>query len=133
MKIDPRTGARTPFGGAFETPGLATGLAFDAQGHLYVAEATLSDDPAPGVFRIDAKGAPKRVVTLPPDSFPNGLAFHDGTLYISDSALGAVGAGIPALHHQRLPGSRTTCCCRVAGLIRRTSVPTGSHSRGTIS
>jgi len=70
VKIDPRTGARTPFGGAFETPGLATGLAFDAQGHLYVAEATLSDDPAPGVFRIDAKGAPKRVVTFASGQLP---------------------------------------------------------------
>jgi sugar lactone lactonase YvrE len=90
VKIDPRTGARRAYGDSLETPGLLTGLAFDDHSHLYVANATLSGDPAPGVFRVDAKGAPTRVLTLPAESFPNGLAFHDGWLYVSDSHLGVV-------------------------------------------
>jgi sugar lactone lactonase YvrE len=90
VKIDPRTGTRKAFGDVLETPGLLTGLAFDDHGRLYVANATFVDDPAPGVFRVDAKGAPTRVLSLPAESFPNGLAFHDGRLYIADSHLGVI-------------------------------------------
>jgi sugar lactone lactonase YvrE len=90
VKIDPRTGARKPFGDSLATPGFLTGLAFDEHGHLYVANATFSEDPAPGVYLVDAKGAPTRVLTLPAESFPNGLAFHGGWLYIADSALGII-------------------------------------------
>jgi sugar lactone lactonase YvrE len=68
---------------------LLTGLAFDDRGLLYVADATFSDTDLPGVFRVDRKGL-TRVLTLPADSFPNGLAFQDGYLYVSDSALGAI-------------------------------------------
>lgn len=71
--------------------GLLTGLAFDPDGSLYVADATFEASPTPpGVFRIGADGVVTRVATLPADSFPNGLAFHDGYLYISDSSLGAI-------------------------------------------
>ena len=71
--------------------GLLTGLAFDPGGNLYVADATFEAAPTPpGVFRIGAEGAVTRVATLPADSFPNGLAFHDGFLYISDSSRGAI-------------------------------------------
>ena len=71
--------------------GLLTGLAFDPDGNLYVADATFEASPTPpGVFRIGAGDAVTRVATLPADSFPNGLAFHGGYLYISDSSRGAV-------------------------------------------
>ncbi len=71
--------------------GLLTGLAFDAGGNLYVADATFEASPnPPGVFRIGAGGGETRVATLPADSFPNGLAFHGGYLYVSDSSLGAI-------------------------------------------
>lgn len=71
--------------------GLITGLAFDSAGNLYVADATFQASPTPpGIFRISARGAVTRVATLPADSFPNGLAFRDGRLYISDSSLGAI-------------------------------------------
>jgi sugar lactone lactonase YvrE len=71
--------------------GLLTGLAFDPGGNLYVADATFEASPTPpGVFRIGADGVVTRVATLPADSFPNGLAFHGGSLYISDSSLGAI-------------------------------------------
>jgi hypothetical protein len=66
--------------------GFLTGLAFDRSGNLYVADATFEASPTPpGVFRISAGGAVTRVATLPTFSFPNGLAFHDGSLYITDS------------------------------------------------
>ena len=71
--------------------GLLTGLAFDSDGNLYVADATFEASPTPpGVFRIGAGGVVTRVATLPAGSFPNGLAFHGGYLYISDSSLGAI-------------------------------------------
>jgi sugar lactone lactonase YvrE len=71
--------------------GLLSGLAFDRAGNLYVATATFTTDPAPGVFVIPAGGGSfSRVVTLPADSFPNGLAVRGRYLYISDSSLGAV-------------------------------------------
>lgn len=89
VRISPRTGDRTPFGPSIETAGLLTGVAFDEHGRLYVANATFSDADQPGVFRVDQTGT-TRVLTLPAESFPNGLAFRDGYLYVSDSALGAV-------------------------------------------
>jgi sugar lactone lactonase YvrE len=79
--------------------GLLTGLAFDASGRLYVAAATFSDDPASGVFRINADRSVTRVLTLPVDSFPNGLAFHNGVLYVSDSDLGTIWQGINGTAH----------------------------------
>lgn len=90
VRISPRTGEQDAFGPGHETPGLLTGLAFDDHGRLYVADATFSDTDLPGVFRVDRKGW-TRVLTLPTgQSFPNGLAFRDGYLYVSDSALGAI-------------------------------------------
>ena len=71
--------------------GLLTGLAFDPSGRLYVADATFQARPVPpGIFRIGTSGLVTRVATLPKSSFPNGLAFHDGYLYISDSSLGVI-------------------------------------------
>ena len=70
--------------------GLLTGLALDSAGNLYVADATFEASPPPGVFRIAPDGAASRVATLPATSFPNGLAFHDGYLYVSDSSLGTI-------------------------------------------
>jgi sugar lactone lactonase YvrE len=85
--------ARLDVGGA---GGLITGLAFDSAGNLYVADATFQASPPPGVFRIGAGGTVRRVATLPADSFPNGLAFRDGDLYVSDSSLGAIWRLSPA-------------------------------------
>ena len=75
-------------------PGLLTGIAFDAAGHLYVAAATFSAAPLSGVFRIDPDGPAGQtatpVMTLPVSSFPNGLACRNGYLYVSDSVMGAI-------------------------------------------
>jgi len=91
-------GRTTAFGPELDV-GILTGLAFDDDGRLYAGLVTW-DDPAllpaiaPGVLRIGAHGA-TRVLTLPSGefgvaSFPNGLAFHDGSLYVSDSIRGVI-------------------------------------------
>jgi DNA-binding beta-propeller fold protein YncE len=91
------TGSATPYATGIPTgSGLLTGLAFGMAGNLYVGVATFSADPAPGVFVISPGGASAtRVWTLPEGSFPNGLAFRDGALYVADSALGTIWRGAP--------------------------------------
>ena len=90
VKVTP-SGQQQPVASLDVGAGFLTGLAFDPSGNLYVADATFEASPTPpGVFRIGAGGGVTRVATLPADSFPNGLAFHDGYLYISDSSLGAI-------------------------------------------
>jgi glucose/arabinose dehydrogenase len=85
-------GTPVAFGPLFDTGtyGLLSGVAFDGQGRLYVADATFQTAPRPGVFRIEADGTATRVLTLPPSSFPNGLAFRGQTLFVSDSLQGAI-------------------------------------------
>jgi sugar lactone lactonase YvrE len=68
--------------------GLLTGIACDSMGRAYVA--AVSDAPMPGVYRIAPSGGATRVMTLPADSFPNGIAIHDGFIWVSDSFGGAV-------------------------------------------
>jgi sugar lactone lactonase YvrE len=77
--------------------GMLSGLAFDARGRLYVGWVDFADPSVakPGVARLAPGGTLKRVVTLPGSSFPNGLAFHNGRLYISDSTLGAIWRVLP--------------------------------------
>ena len=90
VKVTPG-GQQQPLASVDVGNGLITGLAFDSAGDLYVADATFEASPTPpGVFRIDTGGKVTRVATLPAESFPNGLAFHDGYLDISDSDLGAI-------------------------------------------
>ena len=80
-------GAKSQYGESMDLGyGLLTGLAF-YQGDLYVAVAF---NDSPGVYRVPASGSPTQVLALPEESFPNGLAFHDGYLYVTDSAFGAV-------------------------------------------
>lgn len=95
-------GTRTRFGPALPTPGVLTGVAFDSAGRLYVADATFGASPAPGVFRVSPSRV-TRVLTLPANSFPNGLAFHRGALYIADSDRGRIWRWNP--HSQPAPAT----------------------------
>jgi len=70
--------------------GLFAGVAFDPQGRLYVALASFSDDVTTGVMRVEPNGTLVPVLVLPEGAFPNGLAFFDGYLYVTDPALGAI-------------------------------------------
>jgi sugar lactone lactonase YvrE len=71
--------------------GMLSGLAFNRKGRLYVGLADFADPSvaAPGVLGVRGR-ALERTLTLPGGSFPNGLAFHRGWLYVSDSSLGAI-------------------------------------------
>jgi hypothetical protein len=76
----------SPFGFRLDAGGgLLTGVAFDDEGQLYVGDATFGYGLAPGVFRVTAGAPPTRVLSLPDFAFPNGLAFHAGYLFVSDS------------------------------------------------
>jgi sugar lactone lactonase YvrE len=74
---------------------VSTGVVVAASGYSYLVRGELVDEPVlPGVVRIDARTA-TRVLTLPGGeyghaSFPNGLAFSDDLLYVSDSAQGSI-------------------------------------------
>lgn len=90
-RVAPSGGASAVVAGPIDVGGgLIAGLAFDATGQLYVAVATFSSQDPPGVARVGPNGSLTRVLTLPADSFPNGLAFHDGYLYVTDASLGAI-------------------------------------------
>jgi len=70
--------------------GFLLGVAFDEENRLHVAVDSGSPGPSPGVYRVGDDGAITRVLSLPADSFPNGLAFYDGDMYVSDTTLGAI-------------------------------------------
>ncbi|MFF8379793.1 hypothetical protein ACF07V_27105 [Streptomyces sp. NPDC015661] len=76
-----------------DPPGaLVTGLARAHDGTLYVNYVTGTDEEN-GIWRIRPDGsAPQRIVKLPVDAFPNGLALDEkcDTLYTADSARGLV-------------------------------------------
>lgn len=69
--------------------GLLTGIAQGPDG-LYVGVASFATSPANGVVRLDAARHATYVATLPPDVFPNGLAFSGGYLYVTDPDHGAI-------------------------------------------
>jgi len=70
---------------------LLAGVAFDEENRLHVAVYSWStDNNTSGVYRVETDGTQTRVLSLPADSFPNGLAFFNGDMYVSDSALGAI-------------------------------------------
>lgn len=74
--------------------GMLMGVAVDEQGRVYVAlnnfgsEYGMAEDPPSGVLRV-TPGTALRVLTLPDDSNPNGLAECAGTLFVADS-LGSI-------------------------------------------
>jgi len=72
-------------------------IALDGSDRVYVAVddfATASGAPGQGpgadVLRLNADGSFSPVAQLPDGSWPNGIAFHKGLLYISDAAQGGI-------------------------------------------
>lgn len=128
---------RVPLGGGAVTPlvsgadaghGLFTGVATDRAGRLYVAVASFSDDSPTGVMRVEPNGMLKPVLELPTGAFPNGLAFFDGDLYVTDPVLGAI-------WRVQVPGKKPVVQTEPWLVIRRSrpcaiSVRTGSRSAG---
>lgn len=80
--------------------GILSGLAFGPDGYLYAGEIAFGplDEPA-GVLRFGLDGSVSRVVNLPEGTFPNGLAFRGGDLYIADSWSGAIWRAHPRAGH----------------------------------
>jgi sugar lactone lactonase YvrE len=94
-KISP-CGAKSRVATIDLTPyGMMTGVAVDGADRFYAATADFAGsygEPltiGQSVFRLDGDVLTK-VVSLPGDTFPNGIAFHEGLLYITDSFAGAV-------------------------------------------
>jgi sugar lactone lactonase YvrE len=68
------------------------GVAVDRGDRVYVATYDFGDPASIGssIFRVGPGSAMTKVVALPQGAMPNGIAFHGGRLYITDSAFGAV-------------------------------------------
>jgi sugar lactone lactonase YvrE len=70
--------------------GMLMGVAVDEQGRVFVAlnnfgsDYGMEEDPPSGVLRV-TPGNARRVLTLPVDAVPNGLAAHEGRLFVTDS------------------------------------------------
>jgi sugar lactone lactonase YvrE len=70
--------------------GLLLGVAFDDERRLHVAVADWTNGTGSGVYRVEHDGLITQVLQLPQWTFPNGIAFYDGNLYISDSWWGVI-------------------------------------------
>jgi sugar lactone lactonase YvrE len=71
--------------------GMLLGVAVDRCDRVYVAAYDMESGLTPnGVYRLEGDGSLTQVVALPEGAWPNGMAFHDNRLYITDTALGAV-------------------------------------------
>jgi sugar lactone lactonase YvrE len=90
-KLDP-SGTFQEVVASFPTAGLfgLMGLRFDARGDLYAANSA-DDQDARGVWKISPTGERERIAGTRTIPLPNDVAISpDGTLYITDSATGAV-------------------------------------------
>ena len=77
-----------PCGNAFGLP-IAGAIALDHQGNVYAS--VNSCNPAQlGVWKVSPAGALSLVAGLPQGAAPNGIAYHDGWLYVADTLLGRV-------------------------------------------
>jgi hypothetical protein len=83
---DPGTAATPVLGAPF-----ITGIVRAHDGTLYVGYATGTADLT-GIWRVTPAGSVRRIVPLPANGFPNGLALDEraGQLYVADSVLGTV-------------------------------------------
>src|SRR5919112_2261264 len=88
-----------PCGNSFGLP-IMGAIALDHQGNVY--GSVNSCNPAQlGVWKVTPQGAASLVAHLPQGAAPNGIAYHDGWLYVADTLLGRVwrihsdGAGAP--------------------------------------
>ena len=74
--------------------GIMLGVAFDEHNRLHVIFWSWGPDASTGVYRVEENGSLTLVFQLPtniwPNIWPNGLAFRDGNIYVSDSTLGAI-------------------------------------------
>jgi sugar lactone lactonase YvrE len=91
------TGERSGFGPRLHLgpTGMLLGVAIDARDRVYVARYDFGGTAQSEIDRV-AAGRVRPVATLPLGAWPNGLAFHEGRLYVGDAALGALWRFRPA-------------------------------------
>ena len=65
-----------------------------------------------GIWKVTPVGQQSLVATLPPEARANGIAYHDGLLYVADSASGGSGGSTVTVRAQRRSGL-LTCCCSI--------------------
>jgi sugar lactone lactonase YvrE len=70
-------------------PGRSAGIALDHQGNVYVNVISCSAADL-GIWKVTPDGQQQQGANLPEASRPNGIAYHDGWLYVADSALALV-------------------------------------------
>lgn len=97
-KIDARgrqsTYATLPVGGPRGTfcsgfYGISGPITFDPLGNMYVSLASCTPS-ARGVWKVSPNRTVTQLTTLPAGSFPNGILYRLGKLYIADSNLGLI-------------------------------------------
>jgi len=77
-----------PCGNSFGLP-IMGALALDHQGNVYVS-VNSCNVPDIGVWKITPEGQTSLLAPLPATAAPNGIAFHEGFLYVADTVLGLV-------------------------------------------
>lgn len=84
-------GSRSAFGPRLDLgpSGMLLGVAVDRQDRVFLAWWDFMGARPAAIYRVTRHGAYRRAV-LPAGTWPNGLAFHHGLLYVSDSAQGDV-------------------------------------------
>jgi sugar lactone lactonase YvrE len=83
----PVGGPRATFCSGFY--GISGPITFDPLGNLYVSLASCTPE-ARGVWKVSPNRTVTQLTRLPGDSFPNGILYRLGKLYIADSNLGLI-------------------------------------------
>ena len=66
-----------------------SGIALDHQGNVYVGVRSCRAEDF-GIWKVMPDGEQQLVANLPGSAGPNGIAYHDGWLYVADSRLARV-------------------------------------------
>lgn len=77
-----------PCGNSFGLP-IMGALALDHQGNAYVSVNSCNVADL-GVWKVTPDGRTSLLAQLPANAAPNGIAYHDGRLYVADAVLGLV-------------------------------------------
>src|SRR5262245_57731050 len=65
------------------------GVALDHQGNVY-ASVNSCNLPDLGIWKMTSQGQASLLASLPANAAPNGIAYHEGWLYVADTHLGLV-------------------------------------------
>jgi len=94
MRYDLAKGSLSKFGSLpapVANKGFMTGLDFDKAGNLYAALVSFVDSPKAGIYRLSPSGGEATLFAQDANmKFPNGLAFYQSNLFVTDSASGSV-------------------------------------------